>query len=366
MNSPRRPAWVVILAGGEGRRLRSLSANSRGPSTPKQYCSLDGGQSLLQLSLQRAMGLVPRARIVTVVTEAHRRWWELELFAMRRSSMLVQPSQRGTGLGILLALLFIAKSDPDAAVLCLPSDHYVEDEAVLAKSLRQAMTSEAFASSKVTLLGIFPNAPDSGFGYLSPYPDSGIGMRPVRSFVEKPDRARAAQLIRAGSVWSTGIFSGRISQIVRLYARQHAGLMLDLSTIVENWSNPRVPSAALASFYARQPAMDFSHDVLQKHPDRLQFLCVSPCGWNDVGTPARLAAALWSLRHRARRDPATPPSVRAFSLGTAFDRTSLGTKFAREAPPAVQGRDSYEVRREGPFISGTAWAAECEEKCPDA
>ncbi|HEV7610663.1 MAG TPA: sugar phosphate nucleotidyltransferase [Steroidobacteraceae bacterium] len=350
------------MAGGEGRRLGSLTTNADGLSTPKQYCSLNGGPSLLQLSLQRALGLVPRARIVPIVNEAHRRWWEPELFAMRRSSVVVQPSQRGTGLGILLALLCIAKSDPDAAVICLPSDHYVEDEAMLAESLRQAMTSEAFASNKLTLLGMSPNAPDSGFGYLSPYPDSGVGMRPVRSFVEKPDPASAVQLIRDGSVWSTGIFSGRISEILRLYARQVAGLMLDLTAIVEDWPNPRVPSAELASLYARQPSMDFSHDVLQKHPDRLQFLCVPPCGWNDVGTPARLAAALWSLRRRTRHGAATHLPVRAFSLAAAVERTSLSTKFVREAPPAMHRKDSHEAPREAPFISGTAWAAGCDEK----
>jgi mannose-1-phosphate guanylyltransferase len=175
----QRNLWVVILAGGDGRRLGSLTTNADGISTPKQYCSLNGGPSLLQLSLRRALGLVARERIVPVVTEAHRRWWEPELFALRRSTVVVQPSNRGTGLGVLLPLLVIAKSDPDASVICMPSDHYVEHEDLLAESLRQATTPEALASDKLTLLGMSPNAPDSGFGYISPSPDSGVGMRPL-------------------------------------------------------------------------------------------------------------------------------------------------------------------------------------------
>jgi mannose-1-phosphate guanylyltransferase len=356
----QRKFWVVILAGGEGRRLGSLTTNAAGLSTPKQYCSLNGGQSLLQLSLQRALGLVPRARIVPVVTAAHRRWWEPELFALRRSSIVVQPSNRGTGLGILLPLLVIAKSDPDAAVICLPSDHYVENEDVLAESLREATTSDAFASNKLTLLGMSPNAPDSGFGYLTSSPDSGVGMRPVHSFVEKPDRATAAELIRAGSVWSSGIFAGRISEIVDLYPRHISGLLSHLKEIVEYWPNCRMPSADLVSLYDRYATVNFSREVLQKHPRHLQFLTVPPCGWSDVGTPARLAAALWSLRSRTRQGAATQLPAHAFSLGTAFDRAAFSTKFAPEAP--MNRKDSQQGQRAGPFISGAAWAAGCDEK----
>ncbi|MEA3151921.1 MAG: mannose-phosphate guanylyltransferase [Gammaproteobacteria bacterium] len=314
--------WVVILAGGDGRRLGSLTTNADGVSTPKQYCSLNGGPSLLQLALRRALGLVPRERIVPVVTEAHRRWWEPELFALRRSSVVVQPSNRGTGLGVLVALLVIAKSDPEARLLCMPSDHYVENEDVLAEFLRQATAPEALDSNKLALLGMFPNAPDPGFGYLSSFPGSGIGMRPVQSFIEKPDRATAAQLIRAGSVWSSGIVAGRISEMVALYPRQIPGLMLHLKSIVEYWPDSRVPSAELMSLYGRHPILDFSRDILQEHPSHLQFLTVPPCGWSDVGTPARLAMTLSWQRSKTRRGiSVTGPRIQSRArLRPSFDQ----------------------------------------------
>src|SRR5450631_604166 len=210
--------WVVILAGGDGRRLSALTANARGVSIPKQYCSLNGGPSLLLLALRRALRLVRREQIVSVVVEAHRQWWQPALY-LRRSPTVVQPSNRGTGLGILLPLLVIAKSDPDAGVICIPSDHYVENEEVLADALCQATTPAALDSHKLTLIGTSPDAPDSGFGYLLPPPHSGFGMRPVQRFVEKPDEGTAAELIRGGGVWSSGIFAGRVAQIVSLYPR---------------------------------------------------------------------------------------------------------------------------------------------------
>jgi len=326
MSRQPRSLWVVILAGGDGRRLGSLTTNADGVCTPKQYCSLNGGPSLLQLSLQRALGLVPRERIVPVVTETHRRWWEPQFSSWRRSTVVVQPSNRGTGLGILLPLLVIAKSDPEAGVICIPSDHYVENEDVLAEFLRQATSPEALDGNKLTLLGMSPNAPDSGFGYLSPYPNSGLGMRPVHCFVEKPDRATAAELIRAGSVWSSGIFAGRISEIVDLYPRTVHGLMLHLKAAVKYWPNTREPSAELASLYDRHVPIDFSRDALQTHPSRLQFLRVPPCGWSDVTTPARLATTLWSLRSQTPHSVVSPSPARTFDLATAFDRNLVGTQ----------------------------------------
>jgi mannose-1-phosphate guanylyltransferase len=82
------------------------------------------------------------------------------------------------------------KCDPEAGVIFIPSDHYVEHEDLLAEFLRQATAPEALDSDKLTLLGMTPNAPDSGFGYLSPAPDSGVGLRPVHKFSDRSHAAR--------------------------------------------------------------------------------------------------------------------------------------------------------------------------------
>jgi hypothetical protein len=79
MTGQPRKCRVVILAGGDGRRFGTLTTDADGGSTPKQYCSINGGPSLLHLSLKHVLGLVPRERIVPVVTEVHRRRWEPEL-----------------------------------------------------------------------------------------------------------------------------------------------------------------------------------------------------------------------------------------------------------------------------------------------
>ena len=274
MSAKGRSIWVVVLAGGDGPRVRALTTDARGVSTPTQYCSLDGGRSLLQTALRRALAITSREYIVTVVAEAHRPWWEHEFPALSRSRVVVEPCNRGTGLGVLLPLLVIARSDPEAGVVFIPSDHYVEHEDLLAEYLREATAPEVMDGDKLTLLGMPAIAPDSGFGYLSPAPDSGVGMRPVLEFVEKPHQTLAAELIRAGSVWNSGIIAGRISQFMELYLYDSREMFLMLRSIVAQWADSRIPSAELLAWYARRPAFDFSSDVLQKFPRRLQFLNV--------------------------------------------------------------------------------------------
>jgi mannose-1-phosphate guanylyltransferase len=345
MSAKRRSIWIVVLAGGDGQCLRALTTNARGTSTPMQYCSLNGGRSLLQASLQRALAVTSREHIVTVVAEAHRRWWEHEFLAQSRSSVVVEPCNRGTGLGILLPLLVIAKSDPEAGIVFIPSDHYVEHEEVLAEYLREAIAPAVMDSDKLTLLGMSPNAPDSGFGYLSPAPDSGVGMRPVLEFVEKPHQALAAQLIRAGGVWNSGIVAGRISQFLELYPHHTREMLSELQAIVDHWTDSRIPSAELVSLYARQPAFDFSSDVLQRWPRRLQFLIVPPCGWNDLRTPEHLADALQRLRS-INADDFRLTARRTFNLATAFDGVVLKPGLS----PGSMIESSYFPLGQGSFV----------------
>jgi mannose-1-phosphate guanylyltransferase len=149
-------------------------------------------------------------------------------------------------------------------------------------------------------------------------------MRPIRQFIEKPDAAAALGLFRTGSVWNSGIVAGRISQFLSLYPLHTQQSVLDLTAVVERWPDSLSPSAELTSLYVRLPMLDFSRDVLQTHPHDLQFLTVPPCGWNDVGTPARLAQAQQTLRP-------TPPKTgeHAFNFAIACNRANLATLTSR-------------------------------------
>jgi mannose-1-phosphate guanylyltransferase len=317
--------WVVVLAGGDGRRLGALTTDAAGICTPKQYCSLNGGPSLLQLSLKRALRHALCERIVVIVTEQHRRWFEPALSSLPRLNVVVQPHNRGTGLGVLLPLLLIERADPRARVIFLPSDHYVANEDVLAESVHQAAKSETTDADQLVLLGIPPDAPDPGFGYIVPHADSEAAMTSVHRFVEKPDREAARMLIRDGSLWNSGIFVGQARILLDRYQHHFPALLKRFRSVVNSWVDPRLPSAELVALYARHADVDFSREILQREPRHLQLLPVAPCGWCDVGTPERLATTLWELHSSNDRRETRTPESDVFSLATAFARVQTAS-----------------------------------------
>jgi hypothetical protein len=130
--------WALVLAAGDGSRLRSLTTTTDGVAVPKQFCSLYGGPSLLQDALDRAKHVAPMSRVCCIVASQHRHWWSAALSGLPSANIIIQPENRGTAHGILLPLMVIFARDPDAQVVILPADHYLRDEATFAKSLQAA------------------------------------------------------------------------------------------------------------------------------------------------------------------------------------------------------------------------------------
>src|ERR1700761_7381356 len=163
-----RDTWALVLAAGEGSRLRGLTRNEHGISIPKQFCSLQGGPALLQEALQRAASVASLSKICTVVAEQHREWWTPLLSYLPEPNVFVQPQNRGTAHGILMPLLRIAERDPDAIVVLLPADHYLRDEETMAAALRRAADLAHGDRSSIFLLGVEPDEPDTELGYILP------------------------------------------------------------------------------------------------------------------------------------------------------------------------------------------------------
>ena len=160
--------WTVVLAAGEGSRLRSLTTIAPGVSIPKQFCSLRPGPSLLDQTLTRAIAVSGRKRTCAIVSADHRRWWEPLPWRIPAQNIVVQHLNRGTATGILLPLLQILDRDPDASVVFLPSDHFVQREMVLQRSMQRAVQRSRRDRDSIILLGFDPDTPDTQLGYIVP------------------------------------------------------------------------------------------------------------------------------------------------------------------------------------------------------
>ena len=294
MDAYREP-WALVLAAGEGSRLRALTTDRQGNSIPKQFCSLNGGATLLQLALHRGTRVAPWERIVTIVAEQHEMWWRNELAFAPEPNVIVQTRNRGTAIGVLMPLLRILARDPEARIVLLPSDHFVADEDVLARSMREALAEVHRRPERVVLLGIVPDEPDGEFGWIIPAIGGEGGVQRVRRFVEKPPPPVAAELMGQGGVWNSFILAATGKTLLELFDQKLPAAVTALWGAMDLGLGAAHRPDALAEAYARLDSYDFCRDVLEGCEDRLSVLPVPRCGWSDLGTPDRVVRCVEQL-----------------------------------------------------------------------
>jgi len=302
--------WAIVLAAGDGSRLQSLTTTSVGVAVPKQFCSLHGGPSLLHDALRRAESIAPPERICTIVAKQHRRWWEDVLNVLPDRNVIVQPHNRGTGIGILLPLLRIMMLDLDARVVLLPSDHHVRDEAVLASALRTAVTTIERRPDRVVVLGMTPDEPDPELGYIVPGASRGNGIATVDRFVEKPSAQLAQSLVAEGALWNAFIVAAHARTLLRMFTARIPHIVADMRAAVEHDANHSEDPVAVRNLYEHLDTIDFSRHVMQGAESMLDVLSIAHCGWSDLGTPRRVAE---TLRRSPQRAPARDRSSTALT-----------------------------------------------------
>ncbi len=288
--------WVIILAGGEGTRIRPFTTISSGVAVPKQFCRVRDERTMLAVTIDRALRLTPPGRVVVAVVDAHREWWAPELAHIPARNVLTQPESRGTAVAILAALTEIQARHPLARVVVMPSDFEVEDEEVLSRVIRSALLTSTGLGGQVVLLGVKPSHVDCEYGLIVP-DSSRLGpSRGVREFVEKPPFGLAERLTERGALWNSMIFACEANALCQRIVEM---LPSPARTVLQNISAARDVHAALQAIYRALPELDFCRHVLQRHTRRLRVVEVPPCGWTDLGTPVRLMS--WLERHHEAR-----------------------------------------------------------------
>jgi mannose-1-phosphate guanylyltransferase len=299
----KQDRWSIVLAGGDGIRLRGITRDARGEHCPKQFCSFGGGPSLLRRAIARSVSLVPRTHIVPVVVEAHRHWWTTELEDLPSGNITVQPKNRGTAPAILLSLLTILEQNDDATVVVVPSDHLVESEEILRRKLDESFE---LAGDRLVMLGMRPRLAHGDLGWIQALETADSHLMPVGAFVEKPDRLTAARLMSEGALVNTMILVGSGRALFDLY--RQAAPMLVRSIAGEPAKVRSVSRSRLQRVYEEISSVDFSKDVLEEgvRGHHLWVNAVPECGWSDLGTRERLESARRYLGWSALLEAADP------------------------------------------------------------
>ena len=286
-------AHVLILAGGDGARLRSVTRILAGDDRPKQFCSLVGHEPMLVQTQRRAAQIVPAESTLLLLTRHHEAYYREIVSALEPSSLVVQPGNRGTATAVLYGLLRIASRAPNGPVAILPSDHWFSDEPAFLRHVRAAMGVVEAHPNLVVLLGTAPTRPEQDYGWIEPAEPIVGGWRElhrVARFVEKPSAEAALQLYRGPSLWNTSVVVGQVEELLFLFALAQPDLV---DAFLEIWTALGSPAerAAAERLYGVLPHSDFSADVLAKQPSALAVLAVNGVLWEDLGSPARIREA---------------------------------------------------------------------------
>lgn len=273
---------MVILAGGRGERFWPLSRRQR----PKQLLQIFGGKSLLQQTLELAESFTELARIFIVVNRDCEALARRQAAAIPEKNVLVEPESRNTAPAVALAAFHIAAElgTENPVTVFLPSDLTILRPEQFRSALNSAIT-RGEGCDCLTLLGIKPERPEPGYGYIRYEPEPTAGQPPlcyqVKAFIEKPDRAAARKYLRSGEyLWNGGVFAGKIGVFLAGLKDAQPGIYHALAQVKMNL-NPEMAAQSLESIYAALPALSFDRGVLEK--STVLQVIAADYEWKDMG-----------------------------------------------------------------------------------
>lgn len=293
-----RERWAIILAGGDGTRLQSMTRAITGDNRPKQFVPIIGGRTLLNQTRRRVAFSVKQSRTLIVVTEKHRRFYEPLLDEVSPGLLLEQPENKGTAPAILYSLLHVAARSPKAVVALFPSDHFFADDEEFMSHIDVALDATEIQPDMVTLLGITPTAPETEYGWIEPHSsilaNAQRSITRVRKFWEKPSLNLATSLMERGCLWNSFVMVGRVDSLLRMTRAAMPELYAAFDGVTSTFRTA-AERLALAELYSQIEDSNFSHQVLEARPEDLMVMRVGDVGWSDLGEPDRVLSALAHL-----------------------------------------------------------------------
>jgi mannose-1-phosphate guanylyltransferase len=274
--------FCVIMAGGIGSRFWPLSKISK----PKQFLDILGtGRSLLQSTYDRFREIIQPENIIIVTSSQYRDFIFEQLPELTPQQVLLEPMRKNTAPCIAYANYKIKLMNPDAVIVVSPSDHLILKQDEFLNEIRKGL--EVASSENVLLtLGIKPNRPETGYGYIQAntkrIPGKPDNLRKVKTFTEKPDMELARVFFESGEFhWNSGIFIWSLKTIMNSI-RQFLPDVDSLFSTGLNVYNTEKEQEFITGVYATCKNISVDYGIMEKAED--VYVLVSDFGWSDLGT----------------------------------------------------------------------------------
>ncbi len=270
--------YVVIMAGGVGTRFWPRSKEKK----PKQLIRIFGKNTMIQDTVARLEGLVPNERIIIITNKVQKLRIKEQLPMVPPENIIDEPFGKNTAACIGLAAVLIEKMSKDPLMILLPADHLIKDVALFQKTIKTA-SEYAYSSKKLVTIGITPNRPETGYGYIQ-FDDKEISrnIHKVLTFAEKPNFATARRFLESGDfLWNSGMFAWRVDTIMNEFKSLMPDLYDGLQTIKKSIGTPNFEKD-LVQVYGQLKSISIDYGVMEKSPNVV--VTKGNFYWNDVGS----------------------------------------------------------------------------------
>lgn len=272
--------YCVIMCGGVGSRFWPFSRNDR----PKQFLDFFGtGRSLLQMTVDRILPLIPAENIILVTNSGYATIIREQLPQIKESNILLEPARRNTSPCICWAAHHIMALDPEATIVTLPSDHLILKEEVFREVLREGMEFVEKGDRLLTI-GLRPTSPHTGYGYIQigreveDYP----GICKVKSFTEKPNLEMAKVFMDSGEFyWNSGMFLWSARSILRAFSRYAPETAAIFDAGKGLYTTPEETSFIDRDF-PLAPSISIDYAIMEKADN--VYVKTADIGWSDLGS----------------------------------------------------------------------------------
>lgn len=274
--------YAVIMAGGSGTRFWPRSTKA----LPKQFLPLFGEGTMIQNTAKRVESLIPQERIMVVTNDDYVDIVKDQLPSVPDENIIGEPVAKNTAPCVAIAAQLLYKKDPEAVMVVLPADHHIEQPEAFNEYLKAAV-DQAKKGSKLVTIGIEPDRPETGYGYIQGEEGdaehvSGKEIYSVKAFKEKPDLKTAQKFLSEGNYyWNSGMFIWTAKTILGEFEK-HLPEMYQLVSKANEGLYEKDHKDSIDQFYHSCESISIDYGIMEHA--REVFVVPGEFGWNDVGS----------------------------------------------------------------------------------
>jgi len=317
----------VIMAGGIGSRFWPYSRNDR----PKQFLDVLGvGKTLLQLTYDRFLEVCPKRNIYIVTNDTYDELIKEQLPGLKDDQILLEPTRRNTAPCIGYAVYKIRKKNARAVIVVTPADHAIIREKTFNKAILKSIEYAEKDNILITL-GITPNRPETGYGYIQYLENKNKKIKKVKTFTEKPQLDLAKKFIESGDfVWNAGIFIWNVNAIIKAFDQY----LPEIAETFESMSDDYFTSKERDSIniaYSHFKNISIDYGIMEKADN--VYVILGNFGWSDLGS--------WDSLHELKKKDKNMNVIEANAM--TYDSHNCLVIGEKEKLIVVQGLKGYLV-----------------------